>query len=142
MANTSYPLRYQINTHIWLNELSRQLGRPVTLDDIADTELDHLTKLGIDWVWLLSLWRTGEASRAVSRSRADWRREFEETLPDLREDDIAGSGFAITGYKVAENLPTAGLGGLSAGHNPHGPRRSRKARRASRRSAMSPSWSQ
>ncbi|MFI5387437.1 MAG: hypothetical protein ACHQ50_15120, partial [Fimbriimonadales bacterium] len=25
-------------------------------------------------------------------------------LPDLREDDIAGSGFAITGYTVHKNL--------------------------------------
>jgi hypothetical protein len=72
MANTSYPLLYQINTHIWLNELSCHLGRPATLDDIADTELDLLAELGVDWVWLLSAWRTGEASRAVSRSRADW----------------------------------------------------------------------
>src|SRR5262249_20275340 len=29
-----------------------------------------------------------------------WRRGFEETLPDLRDEDIAGSGFAITGYTV------------------------------------------
>jgi glycosidase len=104
MANTSYPLLYQINTRVWLNELSRQLGRPATLDDIADTDLDHLAELGFDWVWLLSVWQTGEASRAVSRSRADWRREFEQTLPDLCEEDIAGSGFAITGYQVAEAL--------------------------------------
>jgi len=34
----------------------------------------------------------------------EWRREFEETLPDLREEDIAGSGFAITGYAVHSNL--------------------------------------
>src|SRR5262249_51185137 len=26
--------------------------------------------------------------------------EFHETLPDLRDDDIPGSGFAITGYTV------------------------------------------
>ena len=37
---------------------------------------------------------------AISRSNPEWRREFEETLPDLREEDIAGSGFAITGYTV------------------------------------------
>jgi hypothetical protein len=31
----------------------------------------------------------------VSRANPEWRREFAETLPDLDEDDIAGSGFAI-----------------------------------------------
>ncbi|MFI5008631.1 MAG: alpha-amylase family glycosyl hydrolase, partial [Solirubrobacterales bacterium] len=35
---------------------------------------------------------------------AEWRKEFQETLPDLSEDDIAGSGFAITGYTVHPSL--------------------------------------
>ena len=56
--------------------------------------------MGFDWVWFLSVWRTGKAGRKVSRENREWRQEFEETLPDLRESDIAGSGFAITGYDV------------------------------------------
>ena len=56
--------------------------------------------MGFDWIWLLSVWRTGPAGQRVSRENPEWRREFEETLPDLREEDIAGSGFAITGYTV------------------------------------------
>ncbi|MGH7184610.1 MAG: alpha-amylase family glycosyl hydrolase, partial [Nitrospiraceae bacterium] len=50
------------------------------------------------------VWQTGPAGQRVSRSNHEWRREFEETLPDLREDDIAGSGFAITGYTVHSDL--------------------------------------
>jgi hypothetical protein len=34
----------------------------------------------------------GAAAQRVSRANRVWRREFEETLPDLREEDIAGSG--------------------------------------------------
>ena len=45
----------------------------------------------------------------VSRVNPEWRREFQETLPDLREEDIAGSGFAITDYTVH-----SALGGDSA----------------------------
>jgi glycosidase len=100
MARTPYPLLYQINTRVWLTELSRTLGRAATLDDIPDAELDRLAGLGFDWIWFLSVWRTGAAGQKVSRSNPEWRREFEETLPDLREEDIAGSGFAITGYSV------------------------------------------
>ena len=48
----------------------------------------------------MSVWRTGLAGQRVSRQNPEWRREFEHTLPDLHEDDIAGSGFAITGYTV------------------------------------------
>jgi hypothetical protein len=34
-----YPVFYQVNTRVWLTELSRTLNRPATLDDIPDTEL-------------------------------------------------------------------------------------------------------
>lgn len=99
-----YPSLYQINTRVWLTELSAGLGRRATLDDIPDAELDRLAKLGFDWVWFLSVWQTGAAGQRISRTNLEWRREFQETLPDLREDDIAGSGFAITGYTVHEQL--------------------------------------
>ena len=98
-----YPSLYQVNTRVWLTSLSRQLGRPATLDDVPDAELDRFAAQGFDWVWMLSVWQTGAAGRAVSRANPEWRLEFERTLPDLREEDIAGSGFAITGYTVPES---------------------------------------
>jgi glycosidase len=104
MTDRRYPSLYQINTRVWLTALSRTLGRPATLDDIPDAELDRVAELGFDWVWLLSVWQTGPAARQVSRTHAEWRREFAETLPDLTDDDIGGSGFAITGYTVHETL--------------------------------------
>ena len=100
----AYPSLYQINTRVWLTELGRKLGRAATLDDVPDAELDRIAAMGFDWVWFLSVWKTGEAGQRVSRTNAEWRREFEETLPDLREEDIPGSGFAITGYSVEEKL--------------------------------------
>ncbi len=36
-----YPSLYQINTRVWLTELSHNLGRKATLDDIPDAALDH-----------------------------------------------------------------------------------------------------
>jgi alpha amylase-like protein len=104
MALVRYPSLYQINTRVLLTHLSRKLGRPATLDDIPDAELDRLSDKGFDWVWLLSVWQTGRAGQQISRANQEWRKEFEETLPDLREEDIAGSGFAITGYKVSQAL--------------------------------------
>jgi hypothetical protein len=104
MATVRYPSLYQINTRVWLTELSRGLGRPATLDDIPDAALDHWAALGFDWVWMLSVWQTGPEAQKVSRANPDWRKEFHDTLPDLRDEDIPGSGFAITGYSVHANL--------------------------------------
>src|SRR5512137_2745324 len=109
MSSPLHPALYQINTRVWLTELSRKLGRAATLDDIPDAGLDRLAELGFDWVWFLSVWQTGPAAQAISRANPEWRREFEETLPDLRDEDIAGSGFAIQNYTVHR-----GLGGPAA----------------------------
>jgi hypothetical protein len=104
MTTPRYPSLYQINTRVWLTTLSLQLGRRATLDDIPDTELDALAKIGFDWIWMLSVWQTGLAGQRISRTNPEWRHEFQETLPDLRDEDIPGSGFAITGYTVHQDL--------------------------------------
>jgi hypothetical protein len=104
MDRPRYPSLYQINSRVWLTERSSVIGRPATLDDVTDAELDELSDRGFDWIWLLSVWQTGSASQRVSRTNQAWRRGFEATLPDLHDDDIGGSGFAITAYHVAEAL--------------------------------------
>jgi hypothetical protein len=104
VATPRYPALYQLNTRVWLTDLGRRLGRAATLDDIPDEALDRIAALGFDWVWLLSVWQTGLVARAISRSNPGWRQEFAATLPDLTDDDIPGSGFAITGYDVATAL--------------------------------------
>jgi hypothetical protein len=100
MATPRYPALYQINTRVRLTELSHSLGRAATLDDFSDAELDRLAEQGFDWIWLLSVWQTGPAALRTSRSNEAWRREFELALPDLQDEDIAGSGFAVRSYSV------------------------------------------
>lgn len=113
MVDMHAPSLYQINTRVWLTALSRKLARHATLDDITDVELERLAGLGFDWIWLLSVWQTGPAAQAISRANDQWRHEFAETLPDLREEDIAGSGFAIQSYTVHRDLGSAtALAGL------------------------------
>jgi hypothetical protein len=63
-APPTYPALYQVNTRVRLTERSRTLGRPATLDDIPDADLDGMAGIGFDWIWLLSVWRTGAALAA------------------------------------------------------------------------------
>ncbi|HEU5165806.1 MAG TPA: alpha-amylase family glycosyl hydrolase [Chitinophagaceae bacterium] len=104
MKQPKYPSLYQINTRVWITDIATRIGRSATLDDIPDNELDQLTEMGFDWIWLLSVWSTGVVARTISRNNPEWRHDFETTLPDLQEQDIAGSGFAITGYYVHPDL--------------------------------------
>jgi hypothetical protein len=99
-----YPSLLEINTRVWLRRLSQEAEKPVTLADVDDATLDDIVRRGFDWIWLLSVWRTGVASRAVSRCNPAWRAEFQSALPDLTDDDICGSGFAISAYEVDEAL--------------------------------------
>ena len=128
-ALPAYPSLYQINTRVWLTELSRKLGRAALLDDIPEAELDRMAETGFDWIWFLSVWQTGLGAQRISRSNAEWRHEFQQTLPDLREEDIAGSGFLQFNVSAArartdravEFAPThiarAGLGANLAGQS-------------------------
>jgi len=104
MNHAKYPSLYQINTRVWLTDLAQDLGRPATLDDVPDAELDRLASLGFDWIWFLSVWTTGELGRKVSLENPEWRHEFEQTLPDLKDEDIGGSGFAVADYHVHPGL--------------------------------------
>ena len=101
---TSYPSLYQINGRTWVNQRARQLGGAATLADIADSELDAIASLGFDWVYLLGIWRRGENGRRMSRQDARLRQEALQYLPDLKETEICGSCFAITGYEVSPDL--------------------------------------
>src|SRR6266436_2154703 len=99
-----YPSLLQINTRVWLQRLCREAARRVTLADIDDATIDGFSERGFDWIWLLSVWQVGAAGRAVSRGNPQWRAEFKTVLSDLTEDDICGSGFAITAYTVSDAL--------------------------------------
>lgn len=117
------PLLLQLNTRVLLGELGRALGRPANLDDVPDDLLDAAVEGGFAWIWFLGVWTTGPAARAVSRSRADWRASFARDLPDLRDEDITGSPFAIQAYSVAPEY---------GGDNALGRLRERLARRGLR----------
>jgi hypothetical protein len=100
MTEPRYPSLFQVNTRIHLTELSTALGRPATLDDIPDSELDQFAADGFDLIWFLGVWQTGEAGRRISASIPGMRAEYLRALPDLQESDICGSCFAIRDYHV------------------------------------------
>ena len=90
----------QINTRARLSELGEALGRAGTLDDIPDDDLERIAADGFDWVWLLGIWQTGEAGRAVSLRQPEWQAEYRHVLVDYTPRDVTGSPFAVRDYVV------------------------------------------
>ena len=100
MKHLGYPSLYQINTRVWLRSISNRPSNLATLDDFPEKEIERIAGLGFNWVWLLGVWKTGEAGRRISRTKPELLGSYEEALADVTEDDICGSCFAITGYIV------------------------------------------
>jgi hypothetical protein len=98
MASPRYPALFQVNTRVRLSELAAHLGRPTTLDDIPDDELEGLAGDGFDLVWFLGVWQTGDAARRVSATNPEWQTEYRRILPDFRDADVCGSPFAVRDY--------------------------------------------
>jgi len=48
-----YPTLYEINTWVWLSELSKKAGCQIDLGSVPSTEWDAIAALGFDAVWLM-----------------------------------------------------------------------------------------
>jgi glycosidase len=105
-----YPLVYELNTRVWLRELSARHGRTVTLATVPAEELAPLGTLGFDAVWLMGVWATGPEAVWAARHDSRMREEYERALPDVTDADIIGSPYAVSRYEVAEEI--GGPGGL------------------------------
>ncbi|MCR4283710.1 MAG: alpha-amylase family glycosyl hydrolase, partial [Parcubacteria group bacterium] len=98
---------YEINTRVWLRELSHKYQKEIRLGDITQEEITNIKKLGFDAVWLMGVWRSSERGREIALNHKELRCEFLNVLPDLKPEDIACSPYSIAGYE-----PDASLGGL------------------------------
>ena len=108
----NHPVLYEINTWAWLNELSLQAGRPVTLGSVPDETWDALSAWGFDAVWLMGVWERSPAGIRIAMQNEGLVAEFRRALPDFTPEDVAGSPYCIRNYSVDERL--GGPKGLAA----------------------------
>ena len=103
------PVIYEINTAVWLDELSRAAGRKVTLASVGAADWDAAVPAGVDAVWLMGVWGRSPAGLALANANAELQASFADALPDLRHTDVVGSPYCVRRY-VAD----AGFGGSDA----------------------------
>ena len=105
-ATPRYPSLFQINTRVWLRAaVAQERGQPVTLADIDDGDDRWLRAPGLRLDLAAErLADRGRRPRRLARQPGMARRIQERPCPISTEDDICGSGFAITGYTAREEL--------------------------------------
>lgn len=98
------PVIYEINTAIWLGDLSRAAGRRVTLADVPASAWDDVTPAGIDAVWLMGVWERSPAGLELANANAGLQASFHDALPDLRPGDVIGSPYCVRRYVVDDSF--------------------------------------
>jgi glycosidase len=79
------------NTYVWLDQLSKQYGRPMTrLNHIPDEELDTLARRGFTGLWLIGLWERSAASQKIKQMRGN--------------PEAVASAYSLFDYQVAADL--------------------------------------
>ncbi len=95
---------YEINTWVWLDELTRKYARVITLDSVPAGEWDRIAGFGFDTVWLMGVWERSAVGAKIAREQAGLQAEFAAALPDFTIVDVIGSPYAVHRYVVDTHL--------------------------------------
>jgi glycosidase len=106
-----YPTIYEINTWVWLGELSAREGTSVTLGSVPAGDWDALAAHGFDAVWLMGVWERSPAGIAIANRNQGLIEDFKRALPDFRPQDNVGSAYCVRRYVIDKQL--GGPEGLS-----------------------------
>ena len=99
-----YPTLYEINTWVWLSELSQKYGKRIDLGSVPSAEWDAIEKYGFDAVWLMGVWERSPAGIAIANTNEDLLRDFRRALPDFHPEDNVGSPYCVRRYVVEPHL--------------------------------------
>jgi hypothetical protein len=106
------PVIVEINTWVWLAELSQRYGRPIDLASVPAAAWEAACPWGVDAVWLMGVWERSPAGAEIARSHPGVRADIAAALPDATDADIVGSPYCIRSYTTDPRL--GGDKGLAA----------------------------
>jgi hypothetical protein len=90
------PIIYEINTAVFLRELSQKHQRAITLASVPENEWNALAELPIDAVWLMGVWQRSAIGKELSLKNP----EYKDFLPDITPEDVLGSAYCVQDYTV------------------------------------------
>jgi hypothetical protein len=99
-----YPSIYEINTWVWLTEMSQKHGTTIDLSNVPSAEWDAIAALGFDVVWLMEVWERSPAGIVIANQNKNLLDDFRKALPDFRLEDNVACPYCVRRYGVDEHL--------------------------------------
>jgi len=95
-----HPVIYEINTWVWLGDLSRKYQRSVDLATVPEEEWKAIAAYGFDAVWFMGVWERSPAGIEISMRNQGLLDDFLRALPDFKAEDNVGSPYCVRNYLV------------------------------------------
>jgi hypothetical protein len=99
-----YPSIYEINTWVWISDLTQKYGKNLELSCVPSVEWDAIAAFGFDAVWFMGVWERSPAGIAIANQNKNLLEDFRRALPDFRLEDNVGSPYCVRHYVVDEYL--------------------------------------
>ncbi len=101
-----HPHLLEISAWPWLERLSTDEGRRITLANVPGVVWDAVAKRGMDCVYLMGVWKRSAIGRLMARTDLSLLAAYDAVLPGWGTDDVPGSPYSIQDYE-----PDARMGG-------------------------------
>jgi hypothetical protein len=103
-AWSKHPVIYEINTWVWLRELSMKYHKPVDLSTVPEQEWDAIAAHGFDALWFMGVWERSPAGIKIAMRNKGLLEDFRRALPDFSAEDNVGSPYCVRRYVVDARL--------------------------------------
>ena len=99
-AGHGNPAIYEINTGVWLNELSQKYGENVTLGNIPEEEVNTIVRYGFSAIWLMGVWKRSAAGLKLARNQLSVLKTDNASPPKGRVIKLDSKDFYLLSFKL------------------------------------------
>lgn len=96
---------YEINTRVWLKRFAGSEGN-ATLKDVPKDYWKRLYEFGMEYVWLMGIWKTNESVIKEYCFEPELVDEYKRALNDFKDEDVIGSPYSIDKYEINPSIGT------------------------------------
>lgn len=97
------PKIYEINTRVFLRKFD-STNKKARLLDVPFSYWKYLADLGINYIWLMGIWKTCPATIEKYCFEDNLVKNYSKALKDFKHEDVIGSPYSIDKYELNESI--------------------------------------